>query len=55
MQMSAKENTMFDAIDKELLKTVADLETLPKGAYNIRKNGKLLGREVSANINIETK
>jgi len=45
---------MLDAIDKELLKTVADLEGIPKGAYNIRKNGKLLGREVSANINIET-
>jgi Fe-S cluster assembly scaffold protein SufB len=45
---------MLDAIDKELLKTVADLETLPKGAYNIRKNGQLLGREISANINIET-
>ncbi|MBN2401327.1 MAG: SufD family Fe-S cluster assembly protein [Spirochaetes bacterium] len=45
---------MLDAIDKELLKTVAELEGIPKGAYNIRKNGKLLGREVSANINIET-
>lgn len=45
---------MLDAIDKELLKAVADLEGIPKGAYNIRKNGTLLGREVSANINIET-
>jgi Fe-S cluster assembly scaffold protein SufB len=45
---------MLDAIDKTLLKTVADLESLPKGAYNIRKNGKLLSRQVSANINIET-
>ncbi|MFO7839848.1 MAG: SufD family Fe-S cluster assembly protein [Desulfosalsimonadaceae bacterium] len=44
---------MFDAIDKQVLKQVADLEEVPKGAYNIRKNGKLLGREVSANINIE--
>ena len=33
---------MLDALDKKLLKTVADLEELPKGAYNIRKNGKLL-------------
>jgi Fe-S cluster assembly scaffold protein SufB len=33
---------------------VADLEGIPKGAYNIRKNGKLLSREISANINIET-
>ena len=45
---------MLDVIDKNLLKTVADLEELPKGAYNIRKDGKLLAREVSANINIET-
>lgn len=45
---------MFNAIDKSLLKEVADLERLPKGAYNIRRNGKLLSREVSANIDIET-
>jgi Fe-S cluster assembly scaffold protein SufB len=45
---------MLDAIDKQVLKAVADLEGIPKGAYNIRKNGKLLGRETSANINIET-
>lgn len=45
---------MLNAIDKTLLKTVADLEGIPKGAYNIRKNGKLLGREVSGDINIES-
>lgn len=45
---------MLDALDKKLLKTVADLEGLPKGAYNIRKNGKLLDRQISANIDIET-
>ena len=45
---------MLDVIDKELLKAVADLEGLPKGAYNIRKDGKLLARETSANIDIET-
>ncbi|MFO7986653.1 MAG: SufD family Fe-S cluster assembly protein [Desulfatiglandaceae bacterium] len=45
---------MLNAIDKELLKGVADLEDIPKGAYNIRKNGELMGREVSANIDIET-
>src|SRR6056297_3778911 len=44
---------MLDAIDKQVLKEVADLEGVPKGAYNIRKNGQLVGREVSANINIE--
>jgi Fe-S cluster assembly scaffold protein SufB len=45
---------MLDVLDKNLLRTVADLEDLPKGAYNIRKNGKLLSRQQSANINIET-
>ncbi|MDI6743242.1 MAG: SufD family Fe-S cluster assembly protein [Smithella sp.] len=45
---------MLDALDKKLLKTVADLESLPKGAYNIRKNGKLLSRQVSANIDIDS-
>ncbi|MEZ4551596.1 MAG: SufD family Fe-S cluster assembly protein [Desulfobacterales bacterium] len=45
---------MLDATDKKILKEVAELEGIPKGAYNIRKNGKLLGREVSANINIAT-
>ncbi len=46
---------MLNAIDKTLLKSVADLEGIPKGAYNIRKNGQLLGREVSGDINIEFK
>jgi Fe-S cluster assembly scaffold protein SufB len=45
---------MLNVLDKNLLKAVADLEGIPKGAYNIRKNGKLLARDVSANINIET-
>jgi Fe-S cluster assembly scaffold protein SufB len=45
---------MLNALDKNLLKAVAGLEGIPKGAYNIRKNGKLLAREISANINIET-
>ncbi len=43
---------MLNAIDKQILKEVAGFEEIPKGAYNIRKNGKLLGREVSANIDI---
>jgi Fe-S cluster assembly scaffold protein SufB len=45
---------MLDALDKDLLKAVADLEDIPKGAYNIRKNGRLLSRATSANINIES-
>jgi len=45
---------MLSVLDKDLLKTVADLEGIPKGAYNIRKNGKLESRSISANINIES-
>lgn len=45
---------MLDKIDKELLKQVADLHAIPKGAYNIRKNGKLEGRVSTSNIQIET-
>ena len=44
---------MLDVLDKEILKSVADLEGLPKGAFNIRKNGQTVARETSANINIE--
>lgn len=45
---------MLDAVDRELLKAVAGLEALPRGAYNIRRNGKLLARETTAEIDIET-
>lgn len=41
--------------DKELLSSIADLHEIPEGAYNIRKDGKLVSRNVSANINIITK
>ncbi|MEA3358849.1 MAG: SufD family Fe-S cluster assembly protein [Thermodesulfobacteriota bacterium] len=44
---------MLAGLDKELLKTVADLEKIPKGAYSIRKNGTTLSREISPNIIIE--
>ncbi len=45
---------MLSALDKDLLKAVADLDDLPRGAYSIRKNGKLESRSVSANIDIVT-
>ena len=45
----------LNKIDKELLKTIADLHEIPEGAYNIRKDGKLVSRNVSANIEIVTK
>ncbi len=44
-----------NGIEKELLKTIADLESVPEGAYNIRENGSLKGRNVTENIDIVTK
>ena len=45
----------MDNIDKELLKTISDIEEMPKGAYNIRKNGKGIERRITENVNIVTK
>lgn len=45
----------MDRIDQHLLEEIADLEGVPQGAYNIRKNGKLEGRSSSAHIVIDTK
>ncbi|MDR0513832.1 MAG: SufD family Fe-S cluster assembly protein [Coriobacteriaceae bacterium] len=42
-------------IDASLLKEIADLHGMPKGAFNIRKDGQLLERSSSANIEISTK
>ncbi len=45
----------MEKIDSNLLEMIADLHGMPTGAYNIRKDGKLLKRESSANIEIVTK
>lgn len=45
----------MDKIQQALLEQVADLHTVPEGAYNIRANGKLAGRNTTANIDIVTK
>ena len=45
----------MDAIQKNLLEQVADLHEIPTGAYNIRTNGGLAGRNTTANIDIITK
>ncbi len=42
-------------IQKILLEQVADLHDVPKGAYNIRANGALGGRNTTENIDIVTK
>jgi uncharacterized protein len=44
---------MFNALDKNLLREIADLDGLPQGAYSIRKNGKVVSRASTVNITIE--
>ena len=46
---------MIDAIQKRLLAEIADLHTVPTGAYNIRANSKLAARNTTANIDIVSK
>lgn len=46
---------MVDEIQKRLLSEIADLHTVPTGAYNIRANSQLAGRNTTANIDIITK
>ena len=45
----------MDKIQQDLLATVADIHGVPEGAYNIRSNGGLGGRNTTANIDIVTK
>lgn len=45
----------MDSIQKNLLAEIADIHDVPEGAYNIRSNGKLEGRNTTANIDIVTK
>lgn len=45
----------MDSIQKRLLREVADLHDMPAGAYNIRADGQLAGRNTTANIDIVTK
>jgi len=45
----------MEKIKQNLLKQIADLETTPKGAYNIRENGKGVEKNITANIDIVTK
>jgi len=42
----------LDEIQKRLLREVADLHTVPEGAYNIRSNSQSAGRQSTANIEI---
>ena len=42
-------------IDEGLLASIANIHGMPKGAFNIRKDGQLVSRSSSAYIDIETK
>ena len=42
-------------IDESLLAEIANIHGMPKGAFNIRKDGELVERHSSANIEIATK
>ena len=44
----------MDEIQKSLLEKIADIHEVPEGAYNIRSNGQLEGRNTTANIDIVT-
>ena len=45
----------MDKIEKDLLEQIADLHEVPQGAYNIRANGQMAGRNTTENIDIVTK
>ena len=45
----------LDEMQKRLLEEVADLHTIPEGAYNIRSNGQSAARQSTANIEIVSK
>ena len=45
----------IDPIQKRLLAEIADLHSVPEGAYNIRANGEGAGRQSTANIEITSK
>lgn len=45
----------MDAVQKRLLQEVADLHGVPEGAYNFRANGESVGRNSTANIDIQSK
>ena len=45
----------MDQLQMHMLEKVADLHSVPEGAYNIRSNGSLAGRNTTANIDIVSK
>ena len=45
----------MDQLQMHMLEKVADLHSVPEGAYNIRENGKSVGRSSTEEIQIETR
>ena len=45
----------LDSIQKRLIEEIADLHSVPSGAYNFRANSQLAGRNSTANIDIVSK
>ena len=45
----------LDPLQKQLLSQIADIEGVPQGAYNIRKDGELLSRNTNADVDIVSK
>ena len=41
-----------ERVDEELLEQISGLHSVPQGAYNIRKNGKSISRQSTANIEV---
>ena len=50
-----REEKTMDQLQMHMLEKVADLHSIPEGAYNIRDNGQLAGRNTTANIDIVSK
>ena len=45
----------FDDIEKQILCTVADIDSVPEGAYNFRINGKSVSRKSTDNIEVTSR
>ncbi len=45
----------FGEVEKQMLKEIAGLYAVPEGAYNFRVNGKAVGRNSSANIDVDSR
>lgn len=48
-------NKKINDIQKYMLKKVSNIDEVPKGAFNLRENGKLLKRSTTENIDITSK